>query len=121
MLSQNTSSNNETSSDTPKSSTPQGVSLWISIETLKNYLILQRRALLQSVAADERFIKDLDTISSKLTVINPDNKDVGVVTIILSALRRNTEERRKAFLQIVRDTERRYNMGVDKKKYRGRR
>lgn len=113
------------------SSSPSPViSIWVSNDVLKNYLMLQRRALLQSVSADEKLLRELDNISVRVNgeLVSKDdtaNKGVSVLQNILSGvitiIRRNTDERRKAFLQIVRDTERRYNINRDKKKYRNKR
>lgn len=127
--------------------------IYVDTEVFKNYLLLQRRALLQSVAADERLMGEVDTIlkqieaivtsykvtltasdslgynkTSQIIPITVNSMSIDNVTILqilkncIAMLKRNTEERRKAYLQIVRDTEKRYGIGGASKinKKRGR-
>jgi hypothetical protein len=86
--------------------------MFVSDHVLKSYLLLERRALLQCVHADERLLNDFAAILGQLEALKSDeNKDViDVVKSCATMLSRNTEERRKATLQIVRDTEKRYAM-----------
>ena len=121
-------------------------SIYVDSETFKNFLLLQRRALLQSVAADERLINEMDMIvhqiemllvPSQITVKITDSggaqktQSIEVNDMVINhallleivkkcivAVKKNTHERRKAYLQIIRDTERRYNMNTGKKKNR---
>ncbi len=111
------SNSNDASTPSQNTKNPESRSYWISVESFRNYLILQRRALLQSVSSDEKLLKDLDSLTKQLHQGN----ELNAIVSLLVAFRKNTDERRKAFLQIVRDIERRYSMGNDKKRYRNRR
>ena len=87
----------------------------ITESTLKSILMLQRRALLQSVHADEKMIEELSKVSEdfgsgEITDLNE---------VILSYVKitiRNAENRRKALLQIVRDVEKRYSIKRKRKR-----
>ena len=71
-------------------------------QSIREYRMIERRALLQSIKADEKLIVQLSGLEA-----DQDNTEVG---ILLFYLRRNAEERRKAFLQLVRDTEKEYDL-----------
>lgn len=120
--------------------------VYVDTNIFKEYLLLQRRALLQSVSADERLMMDLDTILRQIELIVAPNKisltvsdslgynksasiivggmPIDNLTLLeilkkcIAMIKRNAEERRKAYLQIVRDTEKRYNLGNQKKRGR---
>lgn len=79
--------------------------LFVSSETLKDYLLLQRRAILQSVAADEKMVSELESI-----------KDDDKLSPLVLSILKNANERRKSSLQIVRYIEKKYNMKSKKKK-----
>lgn len=88
--------------------------LYVPASTLKSYLLLERRAILQSVYADERLIEAAKQIESDV-----DDGSVALKELVkkyVTMIRRNAEDRRKASLQIVRDTEKRYGIKGKKKR-----
>lgn len=88
---------------------------------LKDYLMWERRALIQCASADERMITELRSICDRLTS-TPENIDsIDVISVLQSyatILSRNAEDRRMAFMHIVRDTERRYDILPPRRKRR---
>lgn len=84
---------------------------------LKDYLMWERRALIQMCDADRRMIDELRSICDQLK--NTDSVDVvSVLQSYAIILSRNAEDRRMAFMHIVHDTERRYNILPPRKKRR---
>ena len=77
----------------------------------QEYLLIERRALLQSVHADNTMIAELRAVCDSL--IQPElqlNDLLIALQSYATILSKNTDERRKAFMHIVRHTERRYHV-----------
>ena len=87
---------------------PNHVKVYVSEATLRAYLLLERRAFLQNVHADERLLDELEELESKALDDSADIKEL--IRSCVKIVRRNTEERRKALLQVVRNTEKRYGL-----------
>lgn len=104
-------------SDNGFSKAPNSVKVYVTEATLKSYLLLERRAFLQNVHADERLLDELEQLEKRLEENDADLQDVARTCVTI--MRRNAEERRKALLQVVRDTEKRY--GLKSKSRRNRR
>lgn len=90
--------------------------MYVTEATLKSYLLLERRAFLQNVHADERLLAELENIERMLTDGTVDLRDI--VKNCVTIVRRNTEERRKALLQVVRNTEKTYGLKSKSRKSR---
>jgi len=71
---------------------------------MRDYRMIERRALLQDVHACEK-------LSSDLKIMKPDLKH-NELNRLVDVLLAYVDERRKALLQLVRDTEKKYNLTI---------
>lgn len=83
-------------------------------ENIKQMLILQRRAHIKSVNADERLIVQLELLRSS---IDRDDATQLSLIVILDSLISNLKEHRRALFELIRDIERRCDL---KKRFEGK-